>query len=85
MVDPQPSIFPLGIRIDEPVATITDLLVSAVCLYAYVNMRRLGLNAWSQIHFRRYFLLVAIATAWGGLIGHGFLYVFGFSWKLPDG
>ena len=83
MVDPQTSIFPFGIRIDEPVATITDLLVSAVCTYAYEQMRRMGLNDWSQIHFRRYFLLVAIATAWGGIIGHGFLYAFTFAWKLP--
>jgi hypothetical protein len=83
MVDPQPSIFPLGIRIDEPIATITDVLVSIVCLYAFIQMRRKGLNAWSQIHFRRYFLLVAIATALGGIIGHGFLYAFSFSWKLP--
>ncbi|MEJ1240860.1 hypothetical protein WBG78_22130 [Chryseolinea sp. T2] len=83
MVDPQTSIFPFGIRIDEPVATITDLLVTVVCTYAYVQMRRMGLNDWSQIHFRRYFLLVAIATAWGGIIGHGFLYAFTFAWKLP--
>lgn len=82
-IDPQPSIYPFGIRIDEPIATVTDLLVSAVCLYAYFGMKRRGLNAWSQIHFRRYFLLVSIATALGGLIGHGFLYAFSFAWKLP--
>ena len=83
MVGPQPSVFPFGIRIDEPVATITDVLVSIVCLYAFVQMRRKGMDAWSQIHFRRYFLLVSIATALGGIIGHGFLYAFTFSWKLP--
>jgi len=83
MVDPQPSVFPFGIRIDEPVATITDILVSVVCLYAFVQMRRKGLDAWSQVHFRRYFLLVSIATALGGVIGHGFLYQFSFAWKLP--
>jgi len=33
---PQPSVEFLGIRIDEPVTTITDLLVSAVyTLYLY--------------------------------------------------
>ncbi len=80
---PPPSVFPFGIRIDEPVATVTDLLVSAVSLYAYLRMKRMGLNAWSQVHFRRYFLLVAVATVLGGLIGHGFLYAFGFVWKLP--
>lgn len=83
MVDPQPSIFPFGIRIDEPIAAVTDVLVSIVCLYAFFQMRKRGLNAWSQVHFRRYFLLVAIATAFGGIIGHGFLYAFSFAWKLP--
>jgi hypothetical protein len=83
MVDSQPSIFPFGIRIDEPVAAITDLLVSVVCLYAFMQMRSRGLEAWPQKHFRRYFLLVSIATALGGIIGHGFLYAFSFAWKLP--
>ncbi len=80
---PPPPIYPFGLRIDEPVATVTDLLVSAASLYAYLQMKRKGLNAWSQVHFRRYFLLVSVATALGGLIGHGFLYAFGFVWKLP--
>ncbi len=80
---PPPSVYPFGIRVDEPVATLTDLLVSAVSLYAYLRMKRKGLNAWSQVHFRHYFLLVSVATLLGGLIGHGFLYAFGFAWKLP--
>jgi len=83
MIDPQPSIFPFGIRIDEPVASITDILVSAVCLYAFIQIRRKGLTDWSHLHFRRYFLLVAIATALGGIIGHAFLYAFSLTWKLP--
>lgn len=80
-VEPQPSIYPFGIRIDEPVAVITDLLITVVAIYAWAKMRHL--NTWSQIHLRRYFLMVAAATAWGGIIGHGFLYAFTFSWKLP--
>lgn len=83
MIAPQPSIFPFGIRVDEPVAAITDIMVSIVCVYAYWQMRKKGLNAWSQVHFRNYFLLVAIATALGGIIGHAFLYMFSFAWKLP--
>lgn len=81
IVEPQPSVYPFGIRIDEPMAVVTDLLVSVVSLYAWWHMRHL--NTWSQIHLRRYFLMVAAATAWGGIMGHGFLYAFTFSWKLP--
>lgn len=80
---PPPSIYPFGVRIDEPIASITDLILSLVCIWAYVRMKKQGLTTWSQIHLRRYFLMVAIATALGGLLGHAFLYAFGFAWKLP--
>ena len=83
MVDPQPSIYPFGIRIDEPMATATDLLVSAVCFYAFYRLTQKKLPGRSQRYFRYYFLLIGIATFLGGVIGHGFLYALSFPWKLP--
>ena len=83
MVDPQPSIYPFGIRIDEPMATATDLLVSAVCFYAFYKLTQKKLPGRSQWYFRYYFLLIGIATFLGGVIGHGFLYALSFPWKLP--
>ena len=83
MVDPQPSIYPFGIRIDEPMATVTDLLVSAVCFYAFYKLTKKKLPGRSQWYFRYYFLLIGIATFLGGVIGHGFLYALSFPWKLP--
>ena len=83
MVDPQPSIFPFGIRIDEPIATITDVLISVVSFYAFIKLTRKKLPGRSQWYFRYYFLLISIATFLGGVIGHGFLYALSFSWKLP--
>src|ERR1043165_3568967 len=83
MVDPQPSIYPFGIRIDEPIATVTDILVSAVCLYAFFKLTQKKLPGRSQWYFRYYFLLIGIATFLGGVIGHGFLYALSFPWKLP--
>ena len=83
MVAPQPSIYPFGIRIDEPIATITDVLVSAVCFYAFYQLTRKKLPGRSQWYFRYYFLLISIATFLGGVIGHGFLYALSFPWKLP--
>lgn len=79
----QPSITLLGIRVDEPVNTITDLLISAVCLYAYVQLRKRKREGKTQLYFRWYFLLLALGTLFGGLVGHGFLYAFTFAWKLP--
>lgn len=79
----QPSIFIFGIRLDEPVTTLTDLLVSAVCLYAYFRLTQIGEKQRLHQYLRFYFLSMGIATFIGGVIGHGFLYLFSFAWKLP--
>lgn len=72
-----------GIKILEPVTTLTDLVVSAVCFYAFYNLRKINRP---ELHFKFlnwFFLSMGIATTFGGLIGHGFLYLFSFGWKLP--
>jgi hypothetical protein len=79
----QPSITVFDIRIDEPVNMLTDLIVSAVCLVAYYKLTKKQLSGKTQLYFRWYFLLMGLATLFGGVIGHGFLYAFSFAWKLP--
>lgn len=83
MLYEQPPIHLWGIRINEPVTTLTDLLVSAICFYAYYKLR--GGNKGDKVHFflRYYFLTMGLATMIGGLIGHAFFYVFSQAWKLP--
>ena len=77
------TIYIAGIRIDEPIVTITDLLVSFLCfLFAY-KLFRSGKSERVFTYFKIYFLVMGIATALGGLIGHAFLYNFSFYWKLP--
>ncbi|GIV26398.1 MAG: hypothetical protein KatS3mg027_0212 [Bacteroidia bacterium] len=77
----QPSIEIGGISIGEPVTTLTDIIVSIVCFYAFF---KLSLFRNKQIYFfRRYFLLMGLATLYGGIIGHGFIQYLSFSWKLP--
>lgn len=79
----QPSIFPLGIRIDEPMTTLTDVLVAAVCFYAVIKL--MPKSDGSRMHklVILYFALMGSATLIGGVIGHGFLYALSFYWKLP--
>ena len=79
----QPSVFPFGIRLDEPVTTLTDLLVSAVCFYAFYKLRKLPTQNRMHTYLTYYFLTMGLATLIGGVIGHGFLYLFSFAWKLP--
>lgn len=84
MLYEQPSIFPFGLRIDEPVTTLTDLFVSAVCFYAFVKLNKIDVRNKVHFYLRYYFLSMGIATAIGGIIGHGFLYLFNNQWQSPE-
>ena len=72
-----------GIRIDEPIVTITDLLVTLVCFVAAYKIHKSGKKERTFLYFKIYFFSMAIATLLGGLIGHAFLYAFSLYWKLP--
>lgn len=78
----QPSIDIFGLRVDEPVTTLTDLMVSAVCLYAFFQLKRYKIDHRVYILFRGYFLCMAISTFIGGIVGHGFLYALAPQWKF---
>jgi hypothetical protein len=79
-----------GVRIDEPVTVVTDLMVSAVCIYAFFQVSRHKIKSKLNQYLRYYFLTMGLATFLGGIVGHGFLYAFQYSgdlavspWKLP--
>jgi len=73
-----------GIKILEPVTTATDLLVTAVCFYAFVKLKSHQHREIKHIKYYRYFFLfMGLATLLGGIIGHAFLYLFTFAWKVP--
>lgn len=77
------TIYIAGIRIDEPIVTLTDLIVSFLCLYFFYRIQKSGKKEKVFLYFKIYFLNMGIATLLGGLIGHAFLYNFSFYWKLP--
>lgn len=85
MIFEQPSIFPFGIRIDEPVTTFTDLMVSFVCFYAFYKLNKINVKNRVHLYLRYYFLSMGIATVVGGIVGHGFLYLFEAQWESPEG
>ena len=67
----------------EPVTAATDLLVSAVCLYAFLKIRSTDNRLPSVLLLRYYFLTLALSTAYGGIIGHALQNVLSFGWKVP--
>jgi len=69
-----------GMLIQEPVTALTDLLVSLVCLYAFFKLKPVNR---SVALLKYYFLTMALATAYGGIIGHAFLHYVSFGWKVP--
>ena len=79
----QPDIFWYGLRIAEPVIALTALMITAVCWYAWRRLARTAQSNAVVWYIRAFFLLIGGATLVGGLIGHAFLYHFGFHWKIP--
>jgi len=78
----QPSIEVLNIRIDEPITLITDLLLAAICFYAYFQIRRLDYVCRGKWYFKNYFLVLGLGAMTGGLLGHAFLYRLSDAWQL---
>jgi hypothetical protein len=83
MIAEQPEIYIFNIRINEPVTMITDLMVSGVCYYAFIRLSADKNPPRTLVYLKYYLLVMGIATTLGGIIGHGFLYLFSFAWKLP--
>lgn len=76
------SIELFGLRVDEPMVTLTDLLVSFLCFLFFYKMHKTPTKRLSFIYFKYYFLVMGMATTFGGLVGHAFFYEFGKGWKL---
>lgn len=82
MQEQQPSIQLWGIQVDEPVTALTALLISGICLYAFLKLGKISGGNRTVQYLRYYFLVMSIATANGGIIGHAFLSHLSFAWKL---
>ena len=78
----QPSIDFLHLRIDEPITTATDLVLAAICFYAFIRIRELEYAGRVKWYFKYYFLTLGLGTLFGGLLGHAFKYRLSDEWKL---
>ncbi|MDR9397894.1 DUF6962 family protein [Salibacter sp.] len=71
------------IRIEEPVTVLTDILVAAVAMWAFLNLGKTVKYHQLKKYLRAHFLFLSIGTLLGGLLGHGFLHYLSFAYKLP--
>ncbi|MDW5290291.1 DUF6962 family protein [Formosa sp. PL04] len=83
MLEPQPSIELFGLVLHEPVTALTDVLVSIICLVAYIKLNALPQQSQIQGLFKYYFLSMSLATFLGGVLGHAFMPYLPFYMKLP--
>jgi len=76
-----PTIYIGGLRIDEPITTLTDFLFIAVCFFAFFKTKHLSKYKGVNL-YRWFFLLTGFSSLVAALIGHAFLYYFGFEAKI---
>lgn len=76
------SIELFGIRVDEPIVSLTDVLVSVLCFIFFYKLHKRANQPLIIVYFKYYFLVMGLATTFGGLVGHAFYYEFSKSWKL---
>lgn len=57
--------------------------MAIVCLYAWTRLGKSAPNNPEQVYFRLFFLLMGISAAIGSLVGHLFLHLLPFAWKVP--
>jgi hypothetical protein len=79
----QPDVVLWGLRIGEPMITLTGLLVTGVCFYGWVRIGRLAGRDDARALTRIFLLLTGLSTLVGGFVGHAFLYCLPFGFKLP--
>ncbi|MBP7810530.1 MAG: hypothetical protein KA163_14655 [Bacteroidia bacterium] len=76
-----PSIELFGLRVDEPVTTITDIIVALIGIWGYFKIAK-GKNHKHVTVYAWFFLGTGISTMIAGLLGHAFLYRFGYEIKM---
>jgi len=76
-----PSVNILNVRLDEPVTTLTDIIIAAICFYAFFRLIRI--SGKQHLYLTYFFLILGTGTFLGGVIGHGFLYLLSPGWRLP--
>ena len=71
----------LGLHLLEPMALITNWMMSTFSFYAYFHLR--NSSKLDVVYWKNFFLCFAISTFFGG-IGHLFFNYFGIPGKFPN-
>ncbi len=72
-----------GILIQEPVTTLTDIMITVVCWFVFLRLKPYHFRSIVYRLFRYFFFMMGLATLLGGIFGHAFNYAVGYNLKLP--
>ena len=73
----QPYIYIDGIALMEPTTTVTDLLITVVCFLAAWRLKKSPQEGKAFTFLFWFFIITGVATACGGILGHGWAWYFG--------
>jgi hypothetical protein len=76
-----PDIYIGSLKIQEPITVLTDLIVVCVCVFAFIKTKNKQSNKGVEL-YRWFFLTTGISTLVSAIIGHAFLYQWGFNAKI---
>jgi len=79
----QPSILIGNIIISEPITTLTDLIITFICLFCVFRLKKEPEDIKAKSYMQFYLLFIGISTFLAGILGHSFNHILGFEWKLP--
>ena len=72
-----------GFLIQEPVTLLTDLLLGGECLYLATRLYPVSKPASASRMIMIFLIIMGIGTIEGGIVNHGWYYLFGPGWKTP--
>jgi hypothetical protein len=72
-----------GVKILEPSSVISSLMMTVICMYAFFQLNKQKEKHRMNHLMQYFFLFMGLATAIGGVLGHGFLYLTGMRGKIP--
>lgn len=76
-----PSIELFGLRVDEPVTMVTDVMVATIGIIGYLKLASVG-NSRHVSLYSYFFLGMGFSTLIAGIVGHGFFYRCGADGKM---
>jgi hypothetical protein len=79
----QPDVIFWGVRVGEPMVTLTSLLVASFCMFAWLRLGKIPRPDATLRLFRAFFLLMGLSSLTGGMIGHAFMHHFPLIFKTP--